>query len=123
MRYIPLATLALLLTCGCDSGGSGGGSGDVVEFNIDCDFPDVDCPGAKKLHDSWGDGVKEVMCFWDCALNTTEFKEPGFEELTEPARHIITFRKVGDNCWRVYDIDTDKCGKRIEPDSKFDKTF
>ena len=47
MRYILLSTLALLLLFGCDSGGSGGGSGEVVESNIDRDSPVVDCPWYK----------------------------------------------------------------------------
>ena len=119
MRSLILLLILSFIAFGCGGGeedefATGGGSGDVVLFNFDCDSPDVDCPGAAKDGDSWGDGVFEIKCAWRCALNTTDFKEPGFEDLTEPARHIVTFRKVGDNCWRVHDVDTDKCGKDIK---------
>lgn len=122
-KRLLLACLCLLLIFGCDGGssedndfGTGGGSGEVVNFSYDCDSPDVHCPGAAKARDRWGDGVHEVKCAWSCALNTTDFKEPGFEDLSEPARHIITFRRVGDKCWKVHDVDTDKCGKDMDDD-------
>ena len=117
--------MILLLSCSifaCDTAGNpeheefgstSGGSGEVVNFIFDCDFDDVDCPGAKKERDSWGDGVKEVKCAWGCALNTTEYKDPKFVDRTGPARYVLTFRKVGDNCWRVQDVDRDKCGKDL----------
>ena len=123
MRSLPIILLAAFNIFSCSSGNedfdpwTSGGSGDIVAFNFDCDSSDVDCPGAEKARERWGDGVHEVTCAWSCALNNTDVREPGFEDLAKPARHIITFRKVGDNCWRVYDVDTDKCGKDIvEPD-------
>ena len=124
MRSLLFALLCLFLISGCgdDGGGNSGGSGDIVNFSFDCDSPAVDCPGAKVRGRSWGDGVKETKCAWNCALNTTDYKESGFEDLTEPARHIITLRKVGDNCWRVYDVDTDACGKALKECSSWDNT-
>ena len=119
MRYLLLATLTLFLSCGCDGGdtgefapGSKGGSGDLVEFNFECNSQEVGCPGAaradRRFHDTY-----EIKCAWGCALNTTEFRDTGFEELSEPAQHIFTFRKTGDECWRVDNVETNKCGEEI----------
>ena len=82
MRLFLLAVLGLLLmtSCGDDGGGDSGGSGDLVTFSFDCDSPAVDCPGAEVTGSSWGDGVKETKCAWSCALNSTNYKEPGFED-------------------------------------------
>ena len=123
-----LATSILLLSfiifaCGGEEdfdGGSSGGSGDFVIVNFDCDSPDIDCPGAEKISNPLPVNGREVKCAWSCAINTTDFVEPGFEDLIEPARYIITFRKVGNKCWKVHDVDTDKCGKDFDEGHSMD---
>ena len=100
--------------------GSSGGSGDMVSFSFDCDSLDVDCPGAQKISNPLPINGREVKCAWSCALNTTEFRDSRFEELSEPARHIFTFRKVGDNCWEVVAVSADKCGEKISNDTFID---
>ena len=106
---------------GCDDGnigefdaGTSGGSGDIVFFSFDCDSPEVYCPGAEKVGRQFGSNSYENKCAWSCALNNTDFKDYRYKELSEPARHIFNFRKIGDSCWEVVSVSTDKCGKDIK---------
>jgi hypothetical protein len=133
MRSRVNISLLSLLVLGCDPGGgmetgygSAGGSGDLVEFSFACDSSDVACPGAEKSEGlicgrNVSTCVQEIRCAWSCALNATEYKDYRHEDLTEPARHVVTFRKGADSCWRIHSINTDKCGKFIEESPRWDQ--
>ena len=119
MRSLALILLLPFSILACTDGeetfdsGTSGGAGTIVSFGFDCDSTGIDCPGAEKISNPLADNGREVKCAWSCALNNTDFKDYRFEDLTEPARHVITFRKMGDNCWFVYAVNTDKCGEKL----------
>ena len=109
MRYLLLALLVLLLASGCDSGGSSGGSGKLVQFSFVCKAQTPDCSGADHLMKRTFGETIEMKCTWDCATNNTGYVDTDPQKKSDPAQYIFTFRKVGNGCLEIHDVAQNKC--------------
>ena len=113
--------LGFLLTSGCNSdygGGSyGGGSGDVVQYELGCGFDQLKCPGGQHPAGDWfgnkpagraKDGTPGGICQWPCAVMTGE-RDSNVEYFTrypkaDPENYSLTFEMDEDGCWYLSEI-------------------
>ena len=109
MRSLVLLLMLLFVSCSYDDGGSSGGTGKIIDFNYECSANTVSCIGADDAERRSFHQTIEIKCTWDCAINNTGYVDEIPQKKSDPAQHVFTFHKKGDNCWEVYDVATWKC--------------